>query len=86
MRNERKPLAPVQAPDPIRAEVMARYLLAAAEEMGATLMRTSFSPNIQERADCSTAIFDAQGQVIAPPMAEADYRAWVGNTPERMSA
>jgi diguanylate cyclase (GGDEF)-like protein len=28
----------------------------------------------------------AQGQVIAPPMAEADYRAWVGNTPERMSA
>ena len=65
MRNERKPLAPVQAPDPIRAEVMARYLLAAAEEMGATLMRTSFSPNIKERADCSTAIFDAQGQVIA---------------------
>ena len=31
MRNERKPPAPVQAPDPIRAEVMARYLLAAAE-------------------------------------------------------
>ncbi len=53
------------SPDPIRAEVMARYLLAAAEEMGATLMRTSFSPNIKERADCSTAIFDAQGQVIA---------------------
>lgn len=52
-------------PDPIRAEVMARYLLAAAEEMGATLMRTSFSPNIKERADCSTAIFDAAGQVIA---------------------
>jgi N-methylhydantoinase B len=55
----------VPAPDPIRAEVMARYLLGAAEEMGATLMRTSFSPNIKERADCSTAIFDAQGQVIA---------------------
>jgi len=28
----------------------------------------------------------AQGHVIAPPMAEADYRAWVGNMPERMSA
>jgi len=51
--------------DPIKAEVMARYLLATAEEMGATLMRTAFSPNIKERADCSTAIFDAQGQVIA---------------------
>ena len=33
--------------------------------MGATLQRTAFSPNIKERADCSTAIFDAQGQVIA---------------------
>ena len=51
--------------DPIKAEVMARYLLATAEEMGATLMRTAFSPNIKERADCSTAIFDARGQVIA---------------------
>jgi N-methylhydantoinase B len=51
--------------DPIRAEVIARFLLATAEEMGATLMRTAFSPNIKERADCSTAIFDASGQVIA---------------------
>ena len=51
--------------DPIRAEVIARFLLATAEEMGATLMRTAFSPNIKERADCSTAIFDAAGQVIA---------------------
>ena len=51
--------------DPIKAEVVARYLLATAEEMGATLMRTAFSPNIKERADCSTAIFDAAGQVIA---------------------
>ena len=51
--------------DPIKAEVVARYLLATAEEMGATLMRTAFSPNIKERADCSTAVFDAAGQVIA---------------------
>lgn len=51
--------------DPIRAEVVARHLLASAEEMGATLMRTAFSPNIKERADCSTAIFDASGQVVA---------------------
>jgi len=51
--------------DPIRAEVVARFLLATAEEMGATLIRTAFSPNIKERADCSSAIFDAEGQVIA---------------------
>jgi N-methylhydantoinase B len=51
--------------DPIKAEVIARFLLATAEEMGATLMRTAFSPNIKERADCSTAIFDASGEVIA---------------------
>ena len=51
--------------DAIQAEVVARFLLATAEEMGATLMRTAFSPNIKERADCSTAIFDRAGQVIA---------------------
>lgn len=51
--------------DPIQAEVVARFLLATAEEMGATLMRTAFSPNIKERADCSTAIFDRAGEVIA---------------------
>jgi N-methylhydantoinase B len=51
--------------DPIRAEVVARHLLASAEEMSATLMRTAFSPNIKERADCSSAIFDAAGQVVA---------------------
>ncbi|MBM3356477.1 MAG: hydantoinase B/oxoprolinase family protein [Betaproteobacteria bacterium] len=51
--------------DPVKAEVVARFLLATAEEMGATLMRTAFSPNIKERADCSTAIFDRAGQVIA---------------------
>jgi N-methylhydantoinase B len=51
--------------DPIQAEVVARFLLATAEEMGATLTRTAFSPNIKERADCSTAIFDRAGQVVA---------------------
>ena len=51
--------------DPIKSEVIARFLLATAEEMGATLMRTAYSPNIKERADCSTAIFDVRGEVIA---------------------
>lgn len=36
-----------------------------AEEMGAALRRTSFSPNIKERRDYSCAVFDSAGQVIA---------------------
>ncbi|ETW95165.1 MAG: hypothetical protein ETSY1_31780, partial [Candidatus Entotheonella factor] len=51
--------------DPIKAEVVARHLIATSEEMSVTLMRTAFSPNIKERADCSTAVFDGQGQVVA---------------------
>ena len=51
--------------DPIKAEVVARYLLATSEEMAATLMRTAFSPNIKERGDCSSAVFDNAGNVIA---------------------
>jgi N-methylhydantoinase B len=53
--------------DPIRAEVVARYLLGVTEEMSAALMRTAFSPNIKERGDCSTAVFDAAGNVVALP-------------------
>ena len=36
-----------------------------AEEMGAALRRTAFSPNIKERRDYSCAVFDGAGQVIA---------------------
>jgi N-methylhydantoinase B len=52
-------------PDPVTAEVVARHMLSVAEEMGVTLLRTAFSPNIKERGDCSTAIFDAAGRVVA---------------------
>src|SRR5207248_4158336 len=36
-----------------------------AEEMGAVLIRSSFSANIKERRDCSTALFDERGRMIA---------------------
>ncbi len=36
-----------------------------ADEMLATLVRTAYSPNIKERRDCSTALFDDQGQLVA---------------------
>lgn len=51
--------------DPITTEIIARHVIATAEEMGVVLMRTAFSPNIKERHDCSTAIFDAKGNVVA---------------------
>jgi N-methylhydantoinase B len=38
---------------------------ACAEEMGATLMRTAYSPNIKERLDYSCAVFDAAGRLVA---------------------
>lgn len=36
-----------------------------ADEMLATLVRTAYSPNIKERRDCSTALFDNRGQLVA---------------------
>jgi len=51
--------------DRITLEVIGAGLLTMAEEMGAALIRASYSSNIKERRDCSTAIFDARGQVIA---------------------
>lgn len=51
--------------DPIEMEVFSNRLLTIAEEMGNTLIRSSFSSNIKERKDCSVALFDAQGRLIA---------------------
>ncbi len=46
-------------------EIIASSLEAAAWEMCASLIRTAYSPNIKERADCSTAICDMQGRTLA---------------------
>ena len=51
--------------DPIELEVFKNIFHSIAEEMGAALRRTSFSPNIKERRDYSCAVFDSHGQVIA---------------------
>lgn len=52
-------------PDTITTEVIGRRFLAASEEMFATLVRSSYSPNIRERRDCSVGIFDRHGNLIA---------------------
>ena len=46
-------------------EVYRHLFTALAEEMGASLRRASFSPNIKERRDYSCALFDAQGVAVA---------------------
>ncbi len=51
--------------DRLRVEVFHHLFAAVGEEMGVTLMRSSFSPNIKERRDYSCALFDAEGRMIA---------------------
>lgn len=51
--------------DPIAMEVFSNRLLSVADDMGSTLVRSSFSTNIKERKDCSVALFDARGRLIA---------------------
>ncbi|WP_109487427.1 hydantoinase B/oxoprolinase family protein [Occallatibacter savannae] len=51
--------------DPAEIAVIGHALHSVAVEMGAALRRTSFSPNIKERRDYSSAIFSAEGYLIA---------------------
>jgi N-methylhydantoinase B/oxoprolinase/acetone carboxylase alpha subunit len=51
--------------DPVTLEVFRNLFYSAAEEMGVTLCRTSFSPNIKERRDYSCAVFDGDGNMVA---------------------
>ena len=51
--------------DPIGLQVWSAALGAVAEEMQAALVRAAFSVTIKERRDCSTALFDARGNMVA---------------------
>ena len=51
--------------DPIELEIFKNIFHSIAEEMGAALRRTAFSPNIKERRDYSCAVFDAAANVVA---------------------
>jgi N-methylhydantoinase B/oxoprolinase/acetone carboxylase alpha subunit len=51
--------------NPIDLEIFKNLFVSIAEEMGVTLCRTGFSPNIKERLDYSCAIYDGQGHTIA---------------------
>jgi N-methylhydantoinase B len=49
----------------IELQLLGSQLRSIAEEMGAVLVRSAFSANIKERRDCSTALFDERGRMIA---------------------
>jgi N-methylhydantoinase B len=55
---------PRQNLDPVALQVMTGALRAACDEMGAVLIRSAHSPNITERHDCSTALFDPRGELV----------------------
>src|SRR5436305_11896663 len=79
--------------DAISLEVFKNLFASVAEEMGVTLQRAAFSPNIRERLDFSCAVFDSQARMIAqaahipvhlgsmPASVEAAVRAFATFTP-----
>lgn len=72
-----------EALDPIRLEVYRSLLLATAEEMGAALRRSAYSPNIKERRDYSCAVCDAD----AVPVALGDHMpVHLGAMPQSVEA
>lgn len=51
--------------DPVTLSVLSSALAGIAEEVGTLLVRSAYSSNIKERRDCSAAIFDVRGRMIA---------------------
>ncbi|WP_340099952.1 hydantoinase B/oxoprolinase family protein [Salinibaculum salinum] len=51
--------------DAVKLEILRNQLESVAEEMGEVLIRGAYSPNITERRDCSTALFDDSGRMVA---------------------
>ena len=69
--------------DPVTLQVIVNALAGIAEEMEAALVRTAYSPNITERRDCSTALFDAQGRMAVQ---SASIPVHLGAMPEAVDA
>lgn len=69
--------------DAITLEILRNQFESVAEEMGQVLITGAYSPNIKERRDCSTALFDERGRMIA----QAEHiPVHLGAMPEAVSA
>ena len=69
--------------DPLDLQVMAHAFATVAEEMGGVLIRGALSPNIRERRDASTALFDVAGRMVAQA---AHIPVHLGAMPESVRA
>ena len=69
--------------DPLELSVLSHSVSMIAEEMGAVLVRSALSPNIRERRDASSAVFDRNGRMIAQA---AHIPVHLGAMPESVAA
>jgi N-methylhydantoinase B len=69
--------------DPVALQVLVGALRAACDEMGAVLVRSAHSPNIKERRDCSTALFDTAGELV---MQAEHIPIHLGSMPDAVAA
>jgi N-methylhydantoinase B len=69
--------------DHLALTVMSNAFAMIAEEMGTVLVRGALSPNIRERRDASSALFDAQGRMVAQA---AHIPVHLGAMPESVRA
>ena len=69
--------------DPVALQVLVGALRAACDEMGAVLIRSAHSPNITERHDCSTALFDPAGELL---MQAEHIPVHLGSMPDAVAA
>ncbi len=69
--------------DPVSLQVLIGALRAVCDEMGAVLIRSAHSPNIRERRDCSTALFDAGGELV---MQAEHIPVHLGSMPDAVAA
>ena len=75
--------APRPGLDPLELTVMAHAFAMIAEEMGTVLVRGALSPNIRERRDASSALFDVDGRMVAQA---AHIPVHLGAMPEAVRA
>lgn len=69
--------------DPITLSVLEGALRAICDEMGAVLIRAAHSPNIKERRDCSTALFEPHGELV---MQAEHIPVHLGSMPDAVAA
>ncbi len=82
-RHDRRGGGEVNGLDPVTLQVMIGGLRAACDEMGAALIRSAYSANIKERHDCSTALFDARGELV---MQAEHIPVHLGSMPDAVAA